>query len=52
MKLIGRLICWFKGHKRGKLLTSVFDARIGKNVTVYACPRCGRQSIYKTKVPG
>ena len=50
--MLGRLICWItRKHKRGKLVASVFDARIGKQVSVYACPRCGRKSTYKRKVP-
>jgi predicted RNA-binding Zn-ribbon protein involved in translation (DUF1610 family) len=50
--MIGKLICFFKGHKRGKLVASVFDAKIGKQVTEYSCPRCGRIKTYKAKVMG
>ena len=49
--MIGRLLCFFYGHKRGKLMVNVFDARIGKQVKSYSCPRCGHHTIYKVKVP-
>ena len=54
--MLGRFMCWItRRHKRGVLLVSVFDARIGKQVLTYACPRCGRRTVYKAnslKVPG
>jgi len=50
--MVWKLICYFRGHRRGKLLVSVFDAKIGRQVMVYACPRCGRETTYKVKVPG
>ena len=49
--MIGKLICFFNGHKRGRLVASVFDAKIGKQVQTYACPRCGHATVYKVKVP-
>ena len=50
--MIGKLICFLKGHNRGKLVASVFDAKIGKQVKTYACARCGHRTVYKVKVPG
>ncbi len=49
--MIGKLICFFAGHKRGHLVASVFDAKIGKQVKTYACARCGRETVYKVKLP-
>lgn len=49
MKLIGKLTCLFKGHKRGKFVR--FD-RIQDEppilMKVYACPRCLRETRYST----
>lgn len=50
--MLKRLLCRLLGHRRGRLVASVFDARIGKEVKTYACARCGRQRVYKVKVPG
>jgi len=50
--MIEKLKCMLFGHKRGRLVASVFDAKIGKQVTTYACPRCGHRTVYKVKVPG
>lgn len=44
MKLVGKIICLFKGHRRGKLV------RVSPGVhLIYACPRCGRETRYKVK---
>lgn len=42
-KLIGRLICWKKGHRRGK--------EVSKDQTHkrFECPRCGRRTTYAVK---
>lgn len=41
--MFGWLICWFKGHKRGKLVD------VYEGVSIYACPRCGRTRKYRRK---
>ena len=38
-----KLICWVKGHKRGKPIAYFNDA------TVYACPRCHAEYTRKTR---
>lgn len=43
MNIIGRIICWAKGHQRGKLFEVTELERI------YACPRCGHETHYKVK---
>lgn len=43
--MIGKLICFFKGHKRGKLVSQVGDLR------TFHCPRCGHETRYKVKQP-
>lgn len=40
-KWIGRIICRFKGHKRGRYSPTEDDMVF--NVRTYACPRCGAQ---------
>ena len=50
--MLKRLWCKLTGHRRGRLVASVFDARIGKQINTYACARCGRQRVYKVKMPG
>lgn len=50
-KFIGKVICYFKGHRRGKLVSQSLDTRDGKRTSTYACGRCGRRSVYKVKVP-
>ena len=47
MKLIGRIVCFFKGHKRGKFIR---EADIdGDLYRLYNCPRCERETRYKVK---
>ena len=45
VKLIGSLVCRFRGHRRGKRV------RAEQNGThkFYQCPRCGRETSYKAK---
>ena len=45
MKLIGRLVCAYKGHKRGRLI-EVDEARATRTTE---CPRCGRRIERKAK---
>lgn len=44
--MIRRLICqfWFKKHLRGKLLEQ------DQTHKTFACPRCGRRTIYPISV--
>lgn len=51
MKLIGRGICFFKGHKRGKLHRQTFVDSDGPKVAFYRCPRCDRETRYRIKPP-
>lgn len=44
MKLIGRIVCMFKGHRRG---VRVFTPDGGHRV--FACPRCGNERRYKER---
>jgi hypothetical protein len=50
--MFGKLICRFKGHKRGKRVMSRADAIAhgddGKTISLY-CPRCGAQWTRKAK---
>ena len=41
--MIGRLICLFKGHRRGKLV------RADGEFNIYACPVCSREKKYKRR---
>lgn len=43
--LIGRLICWRKGHLRGKHVPS----KSTQTARVVACGRCGRERSYAIK---
>jgi transcription elongation factor Elf1 len=44
MKLLGKLVCLFAGHKRGKFVREdSFHDRY------YACPRCNHETRYKAK---
>jgi transposase-like protein len=36
--MLNRLLCWWFGHKRGKLIMVLNTAEIPKNR--YKCPRC------------
>lgn len=50
MKIIGRIICKFKGHKRGVLVTEAeLEPTAGKVVRKFRCPRCDRETVYKQK---
>lgn len=44
--MISKIICYFKGHTRGKLVRSVaLDKQNGRNriARVYACKRCKQE---------
>ena len=48
--IFGRLVCLFKGHRRGKFIGTTMDRDGNFNgLKVYACPRCGREKKYKFK---
>jgi hypothetical protein len=54
--IFGRVICMFKGHKRGRLVRTVQGSpkvAVGfQNETkFYACPRCGHETRYKVRPP-
>lgn len=41
---LGRIACWWRGkHVRGKLLSK------DQTHKTFACPRCGRNTIYAIK---
>lgn len=42
-KLIARLICRWKGHRRGRLVSQ------DQTHKTFECPRCGRNTIYPVK---
>lgn len=45
--MIARLICWWKGHRRGKRLTGeVAQPGFGH----FQCPRCGARWVRKEKL--
>jgi hypothetical protein len=48
MKLIGRIVCLFKGHRRGKFAHQgiVID---GARLRTYRCERCGAEWRRKIK---
>jgi hypothetical protein len=41
--MIAKLICLWKGHKRGRL------NRVENGQRVFSCPRCHRETSYKDK---
>lgn len=43
--MIARLICWWKGHKRGKFLRAENNGR----TKIFGCPRCKRETRYPQK---
>lgn len=45
--MLGRVICFFKGHRRGKEMTHPVEALGGRRY--FACPRCGRVTSYKLR---
>lgn len=49
MKLIGRIICALTKHKRGRFVRSIDNGTLRPLTKVYACPRCGRESVYRVK---
>jgi len=46
--ILGRIVCLFKGHKRGKFSRTV-EVEPNIRVGIFACPRCGRETRYKVK---
>lgn len=54
--IFGKVVCFFKGHKRGRFVHGPISAGISLNgpvtirpYNVFACPRCGRETRYKVK---
>lgn len=48
--MIARLICFFKGHKRGKRLTASMATTTSTSpVNTYECPRCRATWTRKAK---
>jgi len=61
--ILGRIVCLFKGHRRGKFVSTIGGLQIrpgGLNYVgpdgnllpeqkIYRCPRCGRETRYKVK---
>lgn len=45
MKIIGRLLCKVRGHKRGKRVSGT----TGSKHIFFACPRCGAQWSRKAR---
>lgn len=43
--MIGKILCWWHGHRRGKFVRAENNGA----VKVYACPRCRRETQYKAK---
>ena len=51
-RLLGKLICTFSGHKRGKVIDGPRPGIIEGvmyTIKVCQCPRCGRIKHYKAK---
>lgn len=42
-RMIQKLICIFRGHRRGRFV------KIENGLRIFSCPRCGREKTYKTK---
>ena len=42
-KLLGRLVCWRHGHRRGRRIESLDNGRTKR----FQCPRCERITEYK-----
>jgi hypothetical protein len=47
-QLLGKLLCNFFGHRRGKRMHDDYQNRPG--FLFYECPRCGAQWTRKVKV--
>jgi hypothetical protein len=48
--MIGKIICWWKGHKRGKRIKRVGIGADGNTDTaVFQCPRCSATWTRKAK---
>lgn len=43
--MIGKILCWWKGHQRGKRIESLENGQIKR----FQCPRCKRVTTYKAK---
>ena len=50
---LGRLICRFRGHLRGRKLRSDQrdDRGLMGHVKVFECPRCGTTWVRRTRAP-
>jgi hypothetical protein len=44
--MISRLLCWWKGHRRGKFLRAEDN---GNARRFSVCPRCKREKRYEVK---
>lgn len=47
--MIARLICWWKGHKRGKRVVYTVGGPESDGEREYECPRCGATWIRKIR---
>lgn len=49
--MISKLICWFKGHKRGKRVGEATDIVTGmrNGMHNFYCPRCNARWVRKVK---
>lgn len=43
--ILGRIVCWWKGHLRGKRIESLDNGATKR----FQCPRCKRVTSYKAK---
>lgn len=59
-RIVGKIVCFFKGHKRGKEVMLVADGMTDDAAAIqaraegrrlYRCPRCWHQTSYKVKQP-
>lgn len=47
--MLSKLICWWKGCKRGLRITPTGQADAMNNMVRYRCPRCGATHTRKAK---
>lgn len=46
IEMIAKLICWWKGHRRGRRVPPL---RVGTATTLFQCPRCHATWSRRTK---